>query len=447
MEKRTEDIKRQAAADIERVLENIRDIQRRRRWYRYGLGAAMLLSLIVFLATGFFYLYSSVPSVIRLKSGMEQSFDLNLKLPMTAEVSVEGSGKSKTKDASLTIPLYSPVTLMPGSAQRYSMDVKLFGVIPVKKVGVQVVEEQKLIPVGVPVGIYVETEGLLVVDVGSFESQNGTEAEPAKDILRAGDYITALNGQPMTDKNQFTRAVENCGGEPIRLMVRREEQAFQVALQPVKNRMGDYRIGVWIRDNAQGVGTMTYVDEQGNFGALGHGINDIDTSTLMNMQDGTLYRTQIVEIAKGEKGKPGEMTGMIIYSPDQIIGRIRTNTEQGIYGRCSEAFLVQNAADALPIGLKQEIKKGPAQILCTVEKEPEYFDVEITKVHMAGDNVNRGIELKVTDPQLLAITGGIIQGMSGSPILQDGKIVGAVTHVLVNDPTRGYGIFIEEMMK
>ena len=192
---------------------------------------------------------------------------------------------------------------------------------------------------------------------------------------------------------------------------------------------------------------MTYIDSAGNFGALGHGINDLDTNTLMELYDGTIYRTKIVSIRKGTAGKPGEMTGMIVYSDDNILGDITYNGKEGIFGKCNPKALALTENEPLPIGLKQEIEKGPAQILCTVDGEAKYYDIEITAVHLDHDQVNRGIELTVTDPELLALTGGIVQGMSGAPIIQNGKLIGAVTHVQVNNPARGYGIFIETMLE
>ena len=168
----------------------------------------------------------------------------------------------------------------------------------------------------------------------------------------------------------------------------------------------------------------------------------------MDVEAGTLYRTEILSIQKGEIGEPGEMTGMIVYNESYILGEIDYNGEEGIFGICNEQALAMCTQEPLPVGLKQEIKKGQAYIYCTVEDNcPEYYEVEITNIQLDHDNVNRGIELTVTDPELLSLTGGIVQGMSGSPIIQDGKIVGAVTHVLVNDPTRGYGIFIENMLE
>ena len=304
-----------------------------------------------------------------------------------------------------------------------------------------------MIPVGVPIGIYVKTEGVLVVGTGEFASQGAGKVSPAKNILKSGDYVIKLNGTEVTGKDDFITRIENSGGEQQILTIRRDAETYDVRIKPERDRTGKYKIGVWVRDNAQGVGTMTYIDENGNFGALGHGINDVDTSTLMEMNDGTLYQTEIISIRKGAAGQPGEMTGMIVYSDDRILGDITSNSIRGIFGKCNQKALALGTEEALPIGLKQEIEKGPAQILCTVDGTTRYYDIEITEIHLDHDNVNRGIELRVTDPELLSVTGGIVQGMSGAPIIQKGKFVGAVTHVLVQDSTRGYGIFIENMLE
>lgn len=265
--------------------------------------------------------------------------------------------------------------------------------------------------------------------------------------MKSGDYVIKLNGTEVTGKDDFITRIENCGGEQQILTIRRDAETYDVRIKPERDRTGKYKIGVWVRDNAQGVGTMTYIDENGNFGALGHGINDVDTSTLMEMNDGTLYQTEIISIRKGAAGQPGEMTGMIVYSDDRILGDITSNSIRGIFGKCNQKALALGTEETLPIGLKQEIEKGPAQILCTVDGTTRYYDIEITEIHLDHDNVNRGIELRVTDPELLSVTGGIVQGMSGAPIIQKGKFVGAVTHVLVQDSTRGYGIFIENMLE
>ena len=292
-----------------------------------------------------------------------------------------------------------------------------------------------------------ETDGVMVIGTGEFKGEDGSKCAPAKYVLKSGDYIRKVNGQEVSDKESFTEAVRSSGGKSMNLTVEREGELMEIAVTPVADASGEFKVGLWIRDNAQGVGTMTYMDEKGHFGALGHGIADVDTSTLMHMDEGTLYQTDIVEIKKGTTGNPGEMTGMIIYSDDRILGEITDNSEQGIFGVCNEKARDLFTEEALPIGLKQEIREGAAQILCTVDGTEKYYDIEITRIRLDNDNVNRGIELTVTDKELLAITGGIVQGMSGSPIIQNGKLVGAVTHVLVNNSAKGYGIFIENMLE
>ena len=209
---------------------------------------------------------------------------------------------------------------------------------------------------------------------------------------------------------------------------------------------GEWKLGIWIRDNAQGIGTLTYIDTDNTFGALGHGINDVDTSTLMQLGEGTLYKTEIVGITRGQDGSPGELTGYIEYNNENIIGEITENTAEGIFGICKDVIMEQTIYDPIPIALKQEVETGPAQIICSVTGEPKFYDIEIEELHLEEDNVNRGLVLKITDEELLTLTGGIIQGMSGSPIIQNGKLIGAVTHVLVQDAASGYGIFIENML-
>jgi stage IV sporulation protein B len=207
-------------------------------------------------------------------------------------------------------------------------------------------------------------------------------------------------------------------------------------------------MGAWLRDSAQGIGTMTYIDSSNNFGALGHGINDMDTGELLKLGTGLLYHTDIVAVRRGEKGSPGELTGVIEYSPEQVSGIIANNTSKGIYGVANDELLYEyTQMDAIPIALKQEVTTGKAQILCKIDTVAKYYDIEITKISTSNTTaLNRQLSIKVTDEELISLTGGIVQGMSGAPIIQNGKFVGAVTHVLVQDSTKGYGIFIEDML-
>lgn len=439
-------IRDQAGADMQTFLKNWKKFRKRRRIYRFCLCTVLVCASLTLGGMGYYNLYNKIPSVLRIKADMEQTIDLGV--PLTGEmVAVSGQEESNIPAGAVNIDLSRQVTMKMSSDQSYQMNVKIFGILPFKQVGIQVIREQELTPVGAPIGIYVKADGLLVVGVGDFQGADGISYCPAKYVVKSGDYILELDGEPVTDKKDFVSRVEQCQGREVTLRIKRGDDILDVKAQPVQNIDQKYKLGIWIRDNAQGVGTMTYIDAEGNFGALGHGINDVDTSTLMSLDDGTLYQTEIIAIKKGKDGEPGEMTGMIVYSPEKILGDIYYNGKEGIFGHCNEKALAMGTEEALPIGLKQEIEKGPAQILCTVDGTPKYYDVEITAVHLDHDNVNRGIELKVTDPELLELTGGIIQGMSGAPIIQNDHLIGAVTHVLVQDASKGYGIFIENMLE
>lgn len=440
-----EQVKEQAGRDVVIMLQSWKRRARRQKIYKFSLCLALLFSCTA-LAAGLYYrIDSSIPSVLNVRAEQEQSFFLGV--PADAEiVRVSESGVSNIPVGAVEIDLSKTVTLKTAQESSYRMLVKLFGFLPIKEVDLQVIQDQKLIPVGAPIGIYVKTDGVLVVGTGEFQGHDGASYSPCRYVLKSGDYVRCVNGVSVTEKEEFIRLIKESGGNTVALTLERNGETMDVNVTPVQDVNGEYKIGAWVRDNAQGVGTMTYIDSQGNFGALGHGINDVDTSTLMQMEGGTLYQTDIVAIKKGQDGNPGEMTGMIVYSDENILGAITSNSNKGIFGKCNDKALALGVQDALPIGLKQEIVKGPAQILCTIEDETRYYDVEITAVHLDHDNVNRGIELTVTDPELLAVTGGIVQGMSGSPIIQNGKIIGAVTHVLVQNSTKGYGIFIETML-
>ncbi len=443
MSERNEELQNQ---ELVVFLEHWKRKKKRRKIYRICLCISLFCCSMALGMYGYWYLYNQLPSVLRMKAGEEQVLDLGL--PLTGEVvMVSDTGETNIPQGAVTIDLNEAVTLQVEEDKNYLLDVKLFGCLPFKQVGIQVIKDAELIPAGIPIGLYVETDGLLVIGVGEFQGPDGISYSPSKYILKSGDYILECNGKAVTDKDAFIKTIEKCGNTKVLLKIQRDGEIQEVSIQPQKNSSGKYKLGIWVRDNAQGVGTLTYIDSEGHFGALGHGVTDVDTSTLMTVEDGTLYQTEIIAIKKGKVGTPGEMTGMIIYDEDRILGDIDYNGIEGIFGTCNEEAMKLCIQKPLPIGLKQEIRKGPAQIYCNIGRESDYYQIEITGVQLDHDNVNRGIELQVTDVELLEITGGIVQGMSGSPIIQDGKIVGAVTHVLINDPTRGYGIFIENMLE
>ncbi len=422
---------------------------------------AAVAALIV---TVYLTYWDKIPSTIKIRAGVEQELDFRVPVsgkiyrvreedsaPVSSVKGAEDKGRKAVESLSgsvesIPVNFAHTVKVRANEIDTYQMDLKLFGVIPYKNVDVEVIQDKMLIPSGIPIGIYVKTSGVLVVGIGEFENSEGKKISPAKYALQKGDYILKVNGEVMENKKHFVQTVEESEGQDLVLTIKRNGEVTDVMVTPGANQNQEWKLGIWIRDNAQGIGTMTYEDTDNSFGALGHGINDVDTSLLMNLEEGTLYRTEIVGITRGSNGNPGELTGYIEYDSDNVIGEIKENTEEGIFGICDAEVEAASAFEPIPIALKQEITLGPAQIICSVTGEPEFYDVEIVEVNLERDNINRGIVVQVVDEKLLTLTGGIIQGMSGSPIIQNGKLVGAVTHVLVQDSTKGYGIFIEEML-
>lgn len=411
--------------------------------YELFLLIALILSSGTLFFTWYLHWYEKIPSEIRIKAGVEQILDLEV--PATGHIYKKAESVDNTN--ALYVNFGKAVTVKADSLQSYQADLKLFGIFPLKSVNIDVIEDRELIPAGIPIGIYVETEGVLVIGVGEFENRQGMEVSPAKYLLQEGDYILEINGSSIDSKKELVKSVSLCEGNSLTMKIERQGENFDIKIEPAMDQNGEYKLGIWIRDNAQGVGTLTFVNKSQGFGALGHGINDVDTGELLKIEAGSLYLTDIIAIQRGLNGEPGQMTGVIDYSGNRRIGEIYTNSEKGIYGVVGEKLISGLEEESLPICLKQDVKQGAAQIISTVGDSTDYYDIEIEEIYLDNTNVNRGILLHVTDEELLAKTGGIIQGMSGSPIIQDGKIIGAVTHVLVDDPTRGYGIFIEEMLE
>lgn len=406
--------------------------------YRVFLYIFLGFAIGMFCWASYSYYKQCIPDTIRIKAGTSE--EINFGIPASGTI---------LTDSSRAIALNQPVTLVAGQNEdSYEMELKLFGVLPLKNIDIEVIEDTKLTPVGEPIGIYVKTQGVLVIDTGEFESVSGEKVSPSMYKLQEGDYLTAMDGVAVTGKKQIKEYVEKSDGKDIVFQVSRKEEVIQVKIKPESDEQGNYKIGAWLRDSAQGIGTMTYIDTSNHFGALGHGINDMDTGELLKLGNGLLYQTQIVAIQKGQRGEPGELTGVIEYQPDKVTGVITKNTGEGIYGVVTDEFLQDNdSADALPVALKHEITTGPARIYCNVDGTTDYYDIEITRLSYQEENKNRQISFHVTDERLLELTGGIVQGMSGACIIKDDKIIGAVTHVLVDDPAKGYGIFIEDMLE
>lgn len=328
---------------------------------------------------------------------------------------------------------------------KYQISVNLFGLVPIKNVDVRVIEKMKVAPSGEPIGIYVETKGLLVLDTVELEGGDGLIYAPGKNILKTGDYILKWNHIAVPTIRKLNRQIQQTGKKKVPVTIRRGTEELNVAIQPVLAADQTYKIATWVREDTQGIGTLTYITEKGEFGTLGHGISDSDTGTLLTLNNGELYSTKIMEIIKGSEGEPGELQGYIDMVANNEIGEIKKNTEMGVFGKMKTGQENNYAHDFVGVGMKQNLKKGKAYIYANLEGYPRKYEIEIEEININSMD-NKSFVIHVTDPHLLKTTGGIVQGMSGSPIMQNGNIVGAVTHVLVDDPTRGYGIFIEEML-
>lgn len=328
----------------------------------------------------------------------------------------------------------------------YTLHCRVFGVIPFKDVKVKHTTAKEVYVSGDAVGIYMQTKGVLIIDTGEILSESGETEEPARDIVKPGDYIVAFNQNRIQCKQDLLEDLADLDGESVTLKVRRGKETIPLSLTPVKDEEGKYKLGIWVRDDTQGIGTLTYVDEEGRFGALGHGISDVDTGELLSIADGNLYDAQILGIRKGEKGNPGELSGLIRYEAGNILGEISENRKNGIFGTMEASQLKNMNLEKVPIGYKQDLKTGPASVFCCTDGEVKEYAAEITRIDLNHEDSNKSFVIQITDKELLEKTGGIVQGMSGSPVLQNGKLFGAVTHVFVQNSTSGYGIFIENMM-
>ncbi len=302
-----------------------------------------------------------------------------------------------------------------------------------------------VVPLGRAVGIKLFSDGVLVVGLSEVTGPTG-DTSPARACgLRQGDIITHINDTQVDTIEEVRSVLQDLEGDKMSIRALRAEEPVQFTAQAVACADGTYRLGAWIRDSMAGIGTMTFYEPStGLFGALGHGITDVDTALLMPLESGAILPAAVSDVKKGAAGDPGELHGA--FQTDRDLGTLWANTPGGVFGTLDDTGLT-DGCQALPVASRSQVKVGPAVIRSNVAGETvREYDVEIVRVFPAGSHDTRDLMVKVTDPDLLAATGGIVQGMSGSPILQDGRVVGAVTHVLVNDPTQGYGILMETML-
>lgn len=325
----------------------------------------------------------------------------------------------------------------------YTCDMKLFGLIKIKSTNVKVIDSKKVYPIGLPVGLYLKTDGVMVAKTSRFKTEKGKSVYPAKGIEK-GDYITAINNIQVSNKAQLVYLINRNGHKKMILTIKNTQEVKQIEVMPYKNSKGIYMVGIWVRDDTQGIGTVTFADAKGNYKGLGHGINDLDTGELLNSSQGNIYNANIWGIKKGKVGEPGGICGTIDYDENNIIGTINGNTESGIGGVINTNIIESLELKSVPIGLKKDVKIGEAYIQLVLDGKVEKYKVYIERLDSTRNDKN--MIIRIDDDNLLNKTNGIVQGMSGCPIIQNGKLIGAITHVLVNDPERGYGILIENML-
>lgn len=327
----------------------------------------------------------------------------------------------------------------------YQAELKLFGLFHYKNIKFDVIEQEKVMPSGRAVGLYIQSDGVMVLGTAKVQGKDGMSYEPAKDILQPGDTIYRVEGKSVKNIDEVVDAIDRSGKKKITLGVRRNGNAIRVKIDTIQGKDGTYRLGIWLREDTEGIGTLSFITDKNQFAALGHGVTDIDTGKVIPLDKGTVYPAQIEDIRKGRRGTPGELVGSVTLGKNNCIGTIKSNTSLGITGDIQNQEYAYREEEALPIGLKQDVRKGKAWIQCQLGTKLEKFQISIEEIHINSRD-NKGLVVEITDERLLNLTGGIVQGMSGAPIIQNGKVIGAITHVFVNNPTGGYGTFIENML-
>ena len=391
---------------------------------RRRLGLAMAGAMAALMLTPGISSVAALPGTIYLSEG--GAVELPASTLLQAEI--DGARASDT------------FTFSTGDSGSTALSYTLLGVLPVREVSLSVEPERRLVPGGQSVGIAIDTAGVVVIGASDI----GATASPARLAgLRSGDIIQRVNGAAIGSAEQLSEQLE--GDREVTLDVSRNGRPMTCRVTPAMDaKDGRWRLGAWVRDSTAGVGTLTFIDpETGIYGALGHAITDVDTSVAMPVGVGELYENNVVDVTPGRQGKPGELTGDFVFRPEAI-GTVERNTERGIFGHSTRT---QRGlySEGLPIAHRSELHTGPASLLTSIDSGgPREYACEIVRVN-GGDT--RSMVVRVTDPALLERTGGIVQGMSGSPILQDGRLIGAVTHVMINDPAMGYGISIDAMLE
>lgn len=389
-----------------------------------------------------------IPGSITILAG--EDYKISFKSPLLIQIHSQSNilRVSDSKDTPISA-FEKPYNLMATEEGNAEIGLSMLGIIPVKTVEVRSIESQKVFASGAPIGIKLKTNGIIIINVSGVFLEDGTKIIPAENAgLLTGDVLIKAGGKDLKNISDLTGIIKNSGGKPVDIIYRRQDIEYKTTITPIQSGEDDeYRIGVWVRDSSAGIGTLTFINHANNvYGALGHGINDIDTGSLLQVGSGTLMESNIKGIKKGIKGAPGELEGDFLNSSG-IVGDIELNCEFGIFGKIDSKIKKEKLGRLYSIGSHSAVTLGRATILtCLNGNQVEEYEIEIQRIARNDLSSTKNMVVQITDQRLLDSTGGIVQGMSGSPIIQDGRLIGAVTHVFINDPMRGYGVFIESML-
>lgn len=394
---------------------------------------SLLLLLLMYVTN-----ITSIPENIMLLQGEHYSIKTLLGINIT----------TKQEDYE-TIEVSSNLSESATKVGKINYKLNLFGAIPLKEITVNVIPKTYVVPLGDAVGLKLYTSGVLVVGMGEIEGVGNVKYKPYENSgIEEGDRIIAINNNTVTCTADLINEVNKSKGNSVNVQYIRDEDTIETSIIPAKGSDNKYKLGLWVRDAAAGVGTVSFYEpETKTFAALGHGIQDIDTGKLLKIAKGDFVTTKIISVTKGKKGTPGKIQGSIENST--TIGKVGKNTEFGVFGALNNTTILNiNKNDAIEVASRDEIKEGKATIISTVEDgNKKEYEIEIEKIYRNNNENNKSMLVKVTDKELLEKTGGIVQGMSGSPIIQNNKLVGVLTHVLVGEPETGYAVFADLMIK
>lgn len=394
---------------------------------------SFLLLLLMYVAN-----ITSIPESVTLLQGEHYSIKTLLGINVTTK-----------QENYETIQVSSNLSESATKVGKINYKLNLFGIVPLKEITVNVIPKTYVVPLGDAVGLKLYTSGVLVVGMGEIEGVGNVKYKPYENSgIEEGDRIIAINNNTVTCTTDLINEVNKSKGNSINVQYIRDEDKIETSIIPAKGSDNKYKLGLWVRDAAAGVGTVSFYEpETKTFAALGHGIQDIDTGQLLKIAKGDFVTTKIISITKGKKGTPGKIQGSIENST--TIGKVGKNTEFGVFGTLNNTTVLNiNKNDAIEVAARDEIKEGKATIISTVEDgNKKEYEIEIQKIYRNNNENNKSMLVKVTDKELLEKTSGIVQGMSGSPIIQNNKLVGVLTHVLVGEPEVGYGVFADLMIK